>query len=127
MHAAPVVDVGAGVDIALRVRSEVIVLVVGRGYHSLRLRPVALRPPRLIFLNNWPELIIRGLIVSLLWIGGWPRWSVFTSINIGRPRSPGRLLILREGWRTVIILSGGWWSGRLVVIIGRFGPIIIIR
>ena len=132
VHAASVVDIGPGVDIALGVRGEVIVLVVGRGDHSLGLGPVVLRSAWLVILNYGAELILGRLIVSLLRVGRWPRGSrsVFTSIvNIVRPRSSGRLLILRIGRRTVIILIRTWRSSRsrgFIVIVGRFGSIIII-
>ena len=128
MDAAPVIDIRAGVDwIVLRVRSEVIVLVIGGRHNTLTAAGGRRRPPRLIIINNRPELILRRLVVSLLWIGRRPGWSVFTSfINIGRPRPSGRLFILREGWRTVVILSGGWRSGGFIVNIGGFGSIVII-
>ena len=84
MHTATVVNIRPRVDwIVLRVLSEVIILVVGRRHYAITVAG-GRGSPRLIIINNWTELIIRRLIVSLLWIGRGSGWSVFTSvINTG--------------------------------------------
>ena len=61
----PVIDLRPGVDqLVLRVRSEVIVLVVGGRHH---------RSVLVWSLNDWSELVVGRLVVGLavLWIGRW--------------------------------------------------------